>query len=91
MRKITDAPTMTGEASKTEATKSRREPAYRKPTQTRAGRLRKEMIGGYVAALGGTDRVSAIQLENIRRAVDLTLLAAECVSRCAKARRRYPS
>jgi hypothetical protein len=73
MSKITDATTMTTEASKTEATKSRPEPAYRKPTQTRAGRLRKEMIADFVAALGGN--VSPIVMRNIIRATDLAMLA----------------
>ena len=67
----------TEEAIKTEATKGKPEPAYRKPTQTRAGRLRKEMIDGYTAALGGKARVTAIQLQDITRAVDLVTLASK--------------
>jgi hypothetical protein len=78
MSKITDAATMTAEAaSKTEATKGKPEPAYRKPTQTRAGRLRQQMTAAYTAALGGAGRVNAIQLEDIHRAVDLVMLASE--------------
>jgi hypothetical protein len=74
MSKITDAPTMTAEAaSKAEPTKGRPEPAYRKPTQTRAWRQRKDLIDGYVTALGG--RVSPIQLRDVERAVDLIMLA----------------
>jgi hypothetical protein len=64
---------MTAEASKTEATK-RPEPAYRKPNQTRDGRLRQRMVAAYIEALGG--EVSEIQRRNIIRAVDLELLAA---------------
>jgi hypothetical protein len=76
MNKITDAMTMMAEVSKTQLTKSRRgPPAYRKPTQTRAGRLRQEMIAAYVAALGGADRISPIQMAEVMRAVDMTLLA----------------
>jgi hypothetical protein len=75
MSKRTDATTMTAEASKTEATKGRPEPAFRKPTQTRAGRLRKEMIAAYVDALGGSARVNPIQLQDVARCVDLILLA----------------
>jgi hypothetical protein len=68
---------MTAEVSKTEATKSRPEPAYRKPTQTRAGRLRKQMIADFVAKAGGNDRrVSPIVMQNITRAVDLMMLAS---------------
>jgi hypothetical protein len=75
MSKRTDATTMTAEASKTEATKSRPAPAFRKPTQTRAGRLRKEMIAAYVDALGGSARVNPIQLQDVARCVDLVMLA----------------
>jgi hypothetical protein len=75
MSKRTDAMTMTAEAIKTEATKGRPAPAYRKPNQTRAGRLRKEMIAAYVSALGGSDRVNPIQLQDVARCVDLILLA----------------
>jgi hypothetical protein len=75
--KITDATTMTAEVSNTQLTKSRRgPPAYRKPTQTRAGRLRQQMIDGYVQALGGASRISPIVMQNITRAVDLAMLAA---------------
>jgi hypothetical protein len=69
--KRTDAATMTTEASKTE----KPEPAYRKPTQTRAGRQRKDLIDGYVQAAGGIDRVSPIVMQNITRAVDLIMLS----------------
>jgi hypothetical protein len=64
---------MTAEVSKTEATKSKPEPAYRKPTQTREGRLRQKLIDGYVQALGG--RVSPIVMQDITRAAELVLLA----------------
>jgi hypothetical protein len=63
---------MTAETLKTEG---KPEPAYRKPNQTRAGRLRQEMTAGYIEALGGLDRISSIQAENIMRAVDLMMLA----------------
>jgi hypothetical protein len=66
-----------GTASKTEATKGRPTPAYRKPTQTRAGRLRQEMVAGYIAALGGADRISPIQMADIERAADLVMLARD--------------
>jgi hypothetical protein len=73
MSKRADETSMAAEASKTEATKGRPEPAYRKPTQTRAGRLRQEMIDGYVQALGG--RVSPIVMQDITRAAELVMLA----------------
>jgi hypothetical protein len=38
---------------------------------------RKELIAAYVDALGGADRVGPIQLQDIERAVDLTMLASE--------------
>ncbi len=38
---------------------------------------RRELIDGYIAALGGADRVNAIQLQDIERAVDLVLLARD--------------
>jgi hypothetical protein len=38
---------------------------------------RKELVDGYVQALGGIARVSAIQLEDIHRCVDLVLMARE--------------
>jgi hypothetical protein len=68
---------MTAEtASKTEATKGKPEPAYRKPNQTRDGRLRQRMVAAYVQALGGSDRVSEIVRRDVVRAVDLEILAA---------------
>jgi hypothetical protein len=48
---------------------------YRKPNQTRGARQRKEMIAAYVSALGGSARVSPIQLQDVTRAVDLVMLA----------------
>jgi hypothetical protein len=66
-----DARTMPAEASKTEEGKP--EPAYRKPTQTRAGRLRKELVDSYFAALGGS--ATPIMMQDIERAVDLVMLA----------------
>ena len=36
---------------------------------------RRELIDGYVAALGGADRVNAIQMVEIERVVDMSLLA----------------
>lgn len=75
MSKITDAPTMTAEAaSKTEATKGRPAPAYRKPNQTRAARQRQQMIADLVTKLGGRDRISPIQLQDVHRVADLILL-----------------
>lgn len=69
-----DATMMTTEASNTQLTKSRRgPPAYRKPNQTRDGRLRQAMIADYIAKLGG--RVGPIQLADIERVVDLDMLA----------------
>jgi hypothetical protein len=73
MSRRTEAMTMTAETGKTEATRSRPEPAYRKPNQTRAARQRKEMIADFVAALGGS--VSPIQLQDVARCVDLIMLA----------------
>jgi hypothetical protein len=73
MSKITDATTMTAEASKTEATRSKPEPAYRKPTQTRDGRLRQQMVASYTAALGG--RVNPIVMQDVERVADLMMLA----------------
>jgi hypothetical protein len=75
MSKDAHAMTTTAEASKTEATKGKPEPAYRKPNQTRAGRQRKDLIDGYVVALGGASRVSPIVMQDITRAVDLCMLA----------------
>jgi hypothetical protein len=72
-----DAMTMTAQASKTDATKSKPAPAFRKPTQTRAGRQRQEMVAGYIAALGGADRISPIQMADIERAADLVMLARD--------------
>jgi hypothetical protein len=75
MSKITDAPTMTAEVSNTELTKSRRRPpAYRKPNQTRGARLRQELTADLVAKLGGRGRISLIQLQDVHRVADLTLL-----------------
>jgi hypothetical protein len=48
---------------------------YRKPNQTKAARQRKEMIADFVAALGGSERVSPIRLQDVLRCVDLILLA----------------
>lgn len=62
---------MTAETIKTEG---RPAPAYRKPTQTRAGRLRQEMIDSYIAALGGN--VGPIVMQDVIRVADLTLLAS---------------
>jgi hypothetical protein len=74
MSKITDAPTMTAEASNTQLTKSRRgPPAYRKPNQTRAGRLRQQMTADLIAKLGG--HVSPIQSVAVETIVDLLLAA----------------
>ena len=67
--------TTTAEASKTEATKGKPEPAFRKPTQTRAGRQRQKLVAAYVAALGGSGRISPIQLQDVERCVDMVLLA----------------
>lgn len=36
---------------------------------------RKQLVDGYVAALGGSARVTPIQMQDIERAVDLDLLA----------------
>jgi hypothetical protein len=38
---------------------------------------RRELVDGYVAALGGADRVSAIQMQDIERAADLVMLARD--------------
>jgi hypothetical protein len=75
MSKCADPTKMTAEtASKTETTKGRPAPAFRKPTQTRAGRLRQEMIDSYIAALGGN--VGPIVMQDVIRVADLTLLAS---------------
>jgi hypothetical protein len=71
MSKDTEAATM-----EAEATKGKPEPAFRKPNQTRAGRLRKELIDDFVAKLGGSDRVTTIQLRDVERAADLEMLSA---------------
>jgi hypothetical protein len=63
--------------AKMEATKGRPEPAFRKPNQTRAGRHRQQMIADFVAALGGPNRVTALQMVEIERAASLTLLAQD--------------
>jgi hypothetical protein len=49
---------------------------YRKPNQTRGARQRKEMIADFVAALGGSARVSSMQMHDVARAADLVLLAS---------------
>jgi hypothetical protein len=36
---------------------------------------RQQLVAGYVAALGGADRISPIQMAEVMRAVDMTLLA----------------
>jgi hypothetical protein len=72
MSKRVDAATMTTEAASKEG---KPEPAFRKPNQTRAGRQRQEMVAGYIAALGGADRISPIQMADIERAADLVMLA----------------
>jgi hypothetical protein len=36
---------------------------------------RKQLVDGYVQALGGADRISPLQLEDVYRCVDLILLA----------------
>jgi hypothetical protein len=74
MSKDADAMPMTAEVSKTEATRRRPEPAFRKPNQTRAGRQRQEMIAAYLQALGGA--VGPIVMSDITRIVDLTLAAS---------------
>ncbi|SHM06896.1 hypothetical protein SAMN05444159_7588 [Bradyrhizobium lablabi] len=40
-------------------------------------RRRKELVDGYVTALGGPDRVTPLQMVEIERAAGLTLLAQE--------------
>jgi hypothetical protein len=69
MSKDTEAATM-----EAETIKGRPEPAFRKPNQTRAGRQRKEMVADFVARLGGPERISPIQLQDVHRVVDLMLL-----------------
>jgi hypothetical protein len=39
--------------------------------------MREKLIAAYVAALGGADRISPIQLQDVERAVDLVLLARD--------------
>ena len=36
---------------------------------------RQQLVAGYVAALGGADRISLIQMAEVMRVVDMTLLA----------------
>jgi hypothetical protein len=38
---------------------------------------RQEMVAGYIAALGGADRISPIQMADIERAADLVMLARD--------------
>jgi hypothetical protein len=38
---------------------------------------RQSLVDGYVQALGGADRVSAIQMQDVERATDLVLLARD--------------
>jgi hypothetical protein len=38
---------------------------------------RKQLVAGYIQALGGRSRITAIMLEDIHRAADLVLLARE--------------
>lgn len=77
-------------ASKTEAgaalqaTKSKPEPAYRKPNQTRAARQRQQMIADFVLAFGGPERVTPLLMRDILRVADLMAL---CEQERAKALR----
>jgi DNA-binding helix-hairpin-helix protein with protein kinase domain len=41
----------------------------------KANMRRKQLVDGYTAALGGSSRITAIQLRDIERAVDMTMLA----------------
>ena len=45
---------------------------------------RRELIDGYVQALGGADRVSAIQMEDVHRCVDLVMLALDTRARALR-------
>lgn len=44
------------------------------------GRRRRDLIRGYIAALGGPDKVSSAVMLDITRAVDLVVLAEQCRS-----------
>jgi hypothetical protein len=45
---------------------------------------RQQLVDGYVAALGGHARVTAIQAQDIERAVDMTLLALDMRARALR-------
>jgi hypothetical protein len=46
-------------------------------TQTARMVMREQLVAAYVEALGGTDRVGPIVMQDVERAVDLVLLARE--------------
>jgi hypothetical protein len=45
---------------------------------------RKQLIDGYVAALGGSARVTATQMTDVERAVDMTMLALDMRTRALR-------
>lgn len=45
--------------------------------RTPSGRRRRDLVSFFIAALGGPDRVTPVQLMDIRRAAELTALAEE--------------
>lgn len=47
-------------------------------------RRRKELVDGYVTALGGPDRITPLQMVEIERAAALTLLAQEMRSKALR-------
>jgi hypothetical protein len=51
--------------------------ARRKQLEEESAARKPAMIAAYVEALGGPDRVNPIQMTDIERAVDLTLIASE--------------
>src|SRR5260370_18946336 len=51
--------------------------ARRKQLEEESAARKPAMIAAYVALLGGADRVNPIQMTDIERAVDLTLIASE--------------
>jgi len=45
--------------------------------RTPAGRRRRDLVNAFIEALGGPDKVTSVQLTDIRRAAELTALAEE--------------
>lgn len=54
---------------------TKEQPAFRKPTQTKAGRRLRELVAAFIDVLGGRANLSFVQLVDIQRAAELAILA----------------